>query len=126
GVEVVAERRARRLQQELVIIEVEATVERAAGTIAMTLHGDRQRLQRAVAKDRFGIETWHVELAGPGVIAALGELQLQLHHGGCAEFERELRLPAVTAGIEAAGIIGIADFPGERGLAVALIAFADG
>ncbi len=97
-----------------------------AASIAVSLQGGRQSLERAVAENRPGIETWRVELAGPGVISALRQLQLQLHHGRCAELEVELRLLAIAVCVKAAGIIRVADFPGERGLAVALVAFADG
>ena len=123
--EVVAEARAQRLQQQPVVVEIEPAVEGAAVAVAMALHGDRQRLQRTVAEQRRRVEARRVELPGPGVFAGRDQVHLQSGHGRRGEPEVELRPLAVAARIEAAGVAGAADLPGEGGLAVALVTRAE-
>ena len=125
GVVVAIELRAQRLQQQLVVVEIEPTFNAAAVAVAMTLHGNRRGLHRARSDQRFRIEARRIQLAGPGVVAALGQLQLQMHYGGCGELEIEPGLLAVAVRVEAAGVAGVIDFPRERSLAVALPAVAD-
>ena len=101
-------------------------IERAAAMIAAALQGQRHALDRAVAQQRPGVEARYFQRGGPRVATALGELDLQACIHRRAERQCQMGLATVAADPQPAPVFGIADFPLEAGMPVAVVVAADG
>ena len=87
----------------------------------MAAEREGQRLQRAFAEQRCGIEARRLQLALPAELASLGEFDMQLHRRRCGERRIQRGQLAVAVHRERAGDVGVAGVPREAQRAAALV-----